>query len=172
MFYIFQIRKRSSITSESLKTGGSINANVHCLQTIQRRFLVLLIVYVLIRVFTTMSYVFLFLNIDHLVNAFQQYMFCALTMPDADCIEIFREKALPQLMLVSDFAWQIEATVTPTVFLFAYKDVRDLWFSIITCSYYCNKKANVSRQNTEKLTLSFETASIPPTAMSTCTSPL
>jgi hypothetical protein len=93
------------------------------------------------------SYMMIIRNRYLLADAFTKYLECATSSPEADCIETFRTYALPQLMLTADFAWQADAIITPTIFLFAYKEVRNLWFSIITCGLY-SRRTRASRITT------------------------
>ena len=85
-------------------------------------------------------------NHEVIASAFMQYQSCADSTPEADCIQLFRKYTLSRMMLAADFAWQTEIVVGPTIFLFAYKEVRNLWFSIITCGLH-SRKTTVSREN-------------------------
>jgi hypothetical protein len=86
-------------------------------------------------------YVIVFHNGPLITNGFEQYRRCADSTPEADCLDLFRKqlKALSKLMLIADVAVSTEFIVGPLIFIFAYKDVRKLWFSILTCSLYSRK---------------------------------
>jgi hypothetical protein len=95
------------------------------------------------------SYTILLRNHKLISSAFQEFLRCANLSPQIDCIQPFRSYAVPQLILAADFVWQAEAATTPTIFLFAYKEVRALWFSIVTCDF-CSRRSTVSQEENHK----------------------
>jgi hypothetical protein len=117
---------------------------------ITRRFVVLLIAYVLFKLFTTMTYVLALSKTKPIVTAFLQYQRCAQSTPNSDCIQIFREQAMPQLLLAADFVWQVESIVLPAVFLFAYKEVRNWWFLVITWCFTSRKRTQGTTSETNQ----------------------
>ena len=104
-------------------------------------------------------------NHEVILTSFQQYLSCAHLTPEADCIQLFRKYVPSQLMLAADFFWQTEAVVAPTIFFFAYKEVRKLWLSIITCGLYSGN-TTLSRENTARLSQNRSRNSIPPVTVS------
>jgi hypothetical protein len=132
--------KRSSLTTGGLSSGCQTTNN-GSLYILHRRLAVLLISYFIIFYFFMVVYVIVFHNGPLITNAFEQYVRCADSTPEADCLDLFRKqlKALSELMLIADLAIFAEFIVGPLMFIFAYKDVRELWFSILTCGLYWRK---------------------------------
>jgi hypothetical protein len=84
--------------------------------------------------FALLSYALMQRNFDVISTAFNQYLDCVHSnwYPEEDCILLFRKYANTELSLAADFTWQTTSVVIPTVFFFGYKQVRELWISIIT----------------------------------------
>jgi hypothetical protein len=133
------------ITLDSSTADGNKNYHVDSLRPITRRLIVLLIVYVLCKFFTTLSYELAISKSEPISTAFSQYQSCGRSTPQEDCIDIFRKHALPQLLVAADFVWQVESILLPAIFMFAYKEVRSMWLSVVMCCFTVRRKR--SREN-------------------------
>ena len=121
----------------------------------------LLVIYAIVCLFALAYYGIVVRNHQVIVLAFKQYLSCALSTPQADCILLFRKYTLSQMVLAADFAGFNLIPIGPTIFFFAYKEVRNLWFSIITCGLYSRKKT-VPRANIAQFNLNYRNNHIPP----------
>jgi hypothetical protein len=142
-----QIKRRSHMSVNRLQSIPSRNIHVDLLQTIQRQLLVVLIVHAVAVIFSMTLFSSVMLKQDLIQGSFKKYLLCAHLTPRADCIQIFRKFALPELMLVADFVWQAEAAISPTIFILAYKELRNFWLSIFTCGRYPRKAAMSTAQS-------------------------
>ena len=116
------------------------------------------VIYAIVALFTLACYGIVVRNHQVIVLAFNQYLSCALSTPQADCIQLFRKYTVSQMILAADFAGLNLLPIQPTIFFFAYKEVRNLWLSIITCGLYSRKKT-VPRAN---IALNYRNNHIPP----------
>ena len=159
----FQKKRRSSLTTDRFSVGCQKTANGGSLYTIKRRLIVLFVIYAIVGLYVLVCYVIVVRNHRMTLVAFEQYLSCALSTPQADCIQLFRKYTVSQMMLAADFAVYNVATIGPTIFFFAYKEVRKLWFSIITCGLYSRKKT-VPRENVPQFNLNYRNNHIRPVA--------
>ena len=123
----------------------------------------LFVIYAIVSLFVLVSYGIVVRNHQVLLVAFEQYRSCALSTPQADCIQLFRKYTVSQMILAADFVGYNVITIGPTIFFFAYKEVRNLWFSVITCGLYSRKKT-VPRANVAQFNLNSRNNHIRPVA--------
>jgi hypothetical protein len=63
----------------------------------------------------------------------EHYLDCVKSTPEYECDHGNRDPALAYLMSAVEItAWNILVLV-PTIFYFGYKEVRNMWISILTC---------------------------------------
>jgi hypothetical protein len=113
---------------------------------IRNQLLFVLIIFAVIKLFALLGYALTQRNFDLISTAFDQYLDCAHSSSREDCILLFRKYANTELLLSAEFVWYTSSVVIPTIFFFSYRQVRELWTSIITCGS-SPRKTTVSLEN-------------------------
>jgi hypothetical protein len=131
-----QIKQRSSILSSHVQNKNFIES----LQDIKKRLLVVLVGFSVVIVLVLITYMVRFQQSDRLTASVVTYLACIQSYPRDACPQQFREHIPTNLMMITDFVWP-SFFLFLMIFLLFYKDVRQLWFEIITCGFYSKRKS-------------------------------
>jgi hypothetical protein len=130
---------------------------INSLQDIEKRLLVVLTGFLIVVVVIIITYMMRIRNSDRFTASLMTYLGCIQFKQRDECPQYFREHVPTGLTITADFMWPCFFLFI-MVFLLSYKDVRQLWFQILTCGLYDTKPKSTKSTDADRSDRATETA--------------